>query len=858
MPIFFCGDFTIDNYEFYGEFEDSPFVKALAIKSGAGIRRKRRGSHGPKKVIVRQLGGAYLLARFTGVAWSLWYGTNDLKEPQMAWLQPWGKFSEGSLKTPQENLFERPRNFDHVWQLSYRLKKFKDNRFRVAPSDHEGFSLPLDYREPEFVSAKELQLETGSKDALFIVNDGGELTRHSEELADAIANEVGCWVVMKIIDPPVLGKPNTDKLMAALLADRKVHRVIGVIPADELRKSGVPISRALSWEHTLTDVIYHVQRDGLLPGNTPPHLVITFDYDAVLYLKTRAALGTANKREIEAGILIFSIGGAEGEFANTIEGTMPGAQSVFVGALSALLDKQIDRAAGGATDNNPLTNIQSLLSCALIAKRRFLQSGFANRDLGVPFEVGNIVIGGTSRDMPKLHYSEGIFSHLEANPFSVPHSNAPDPFILDERKVEQRTFHNPLELGDVVAETVQKHKLTHYQISTEKLPSKEFSIFKEVARNKKLEDFSDYVLTEKAPEGVPIGEFGKIKTADAREIEDLRTIGKLLQSYLSHPSASSKPLGIAVFGPPGAGKSTAVKSIIETLPRVCKELIQDARHECNLAALVDPEDLAHYFQLARDAALRGKVPVLFFDEFDCAVEGAEYFWLKHFLAPLQDGEFRSGHVVYPIGRAIFFFAGGVSKKFDEFKAAMEENRDRATKNGTSMDDLASGPIANSSADHSHVNFKGVDFLSRLLGHIDVAGLSPAEAEAFYPDAMDPNAIVVDPSYLMRRAFILRSLLQFHAARIFSQGSPKKAQIDRRIVEALLVTKTFKHGTRSMEAIIRMSSLEGRDSFELSHLPPDNQLDMHVDRNNLRHCLKRGPQTLWRAYVDSRPAADELV
>lgn len=422
----------------------------------------------------------------------------------------------------------------------------------------------------------------------------------------------------------------------------------------------------------------------------------------------------------------------------------------------------------------------------------------------------------------------------------------------------QRVFPNPLELGDAVARTVREHKLTCYRISPSRLPEKEFGMFGEVAGDKKLSDFRDYVLEEKTPEGVPIGDFGRIKTADVREIEDLRAIGKLLQSYLSHPSGSGKPLGIAVFGPPGAGKSTAVKCIIDTLPKACRELVQDARHECNLTALVDPEDLAHYFQLARDAALRGKVPVIFFDEFDCTVGGAEYFWLKHFLAPLQDGEFRSGHIVYPIGRAIFVFAGGVSKTFDEFEAAMEKNRRAndtalANREKTAESEKGAKPGKDSSAEPRQANFKGVDFLSRLHGHVNIVGLSPKENDtaAFYRSAGAETEIVVDRSYLMRRAFILRSVLLFHAPRIFSQGSPQLAQIRDRIVDALLLTKTFKHGTRSMEAVIRMSSLEGRDSFDLSHLPPDNQLNMHVDCENFRYCLERGGQTLWDEYVAAK-------
>lgn len=456
MPIFFCGDITIDNFEFYGEFAPH-FPAALASATNANI--ERRGSHAPDKLIVRQLGGTYLLARFTGVAWSLWYGTN--KQKKRARLEPWEEFNGTYLKNRQEDLFKQPRKFDRNWQLSYRLQKFKDDRFRVAPTAYEGFTLPLDLRKPDFVGLKELKLLTGSKETLFVlnvVNDRGEYEKLGKNLADAIANEKDCWVVMKIIDPPK-ADTSPSALMATLLGEQN-DRVIGVIPADELRRSGAPISRALSWERTLDDVINHIKRDGLLPGNTPPNLVITFDYDAALYLKTTAVNGASDKRKVEAGDLIFSIEGAEGEFASTIEGTMPGAESVFVSALSALLHKEVDRvAASGKTDGSPLANIRQLLACALIAKRRYLQSGFAKTDSGLPFEFEATMIGNTARRMPRLHLSQGIFSHLEA-PSPQNASVAPDPFILDERKIEQRTFRNPLEL--TVSQTMQQHKLAHH------------------------------------------------------------------------------------------------------------------------------------------------------------------------------------------------------------------------------------------------------------------------------------------------------------------------------------------------------------------------------------------------------------
>ena len=152
-----------------------------------------------------------------------------------------------------------------------------------------------------------------------------------------------------------------------------------------------------------------------------------------------------------------------------------------------------------------------------------------------------------------------------------------------------------------------------------------------------------------------------------------------------------------------------------------------------------------------------------------------------------------------------------------------------------------------------VNFKGIDFLSRLHGHIDIAPFTPKPGtNAFYTDEDEKLTVLIEPSYLMKRAFVLRSLLELHLDNIFSHGSPRQVRIDRKIVNALLATKVFYHGSRSMEAIIRMSFLEGGNRFEISHLPPNNQLKMHVDIDNFSDCLECDIDAIWRRAAERRP------
>ncbi|NLM01928.1 MAG: hypothetical protein GX212_00845, partial [Methanothermobacter wolfeii] len=53
-------------------------------------------------------------------------------------------------------------------------------------------------------------------------------------------------------------------------------------------------------------------------------------------------------------------------------------------------------------------------------------------------------------------------------------------------------------------------------------------------------------------------------------------------------------------------------------------------------------------------------------------------------------------------------------------------------------------------------------------------------------------------------------------------------IDREVLNAFLKIPEYRHGVRSMEAILDMSILQDVKRFEKSSLPPAGQLDLHVD------------------------------
>ena len=282
--------------------------------------------------------------------------------------------------------------------------------------------------------------------------------------------------------------------------------------------------------------------------------------------------------------------------------------------------------------------------------------------------------------------------------------------------------------------------------------------------------------------GVPLGQFGHLVTADRSEIEAFRSIGNLIDGYVR--TRHTKPLSICVFGPPGAGKSFGVREVARS---VAPDALTKEPLEFNLAQLRSPDELADGFHLVRDASLSGRIPLVFWDEFDTALNGQPLGWLRYFLAPMQDGTFRQGQLTHPIGRAIFVFAGGTHKRVEDFSAELHSDDARQA--------------------------KLPDFVSRLKGYVNVLGPNPREGGD-------------DPYYVIRRAILLRSVLERMTDGLFDgQGM---LRIDPGVLRAFLETDTYRHGARSLEAIVTMSRLSGKTSFERSCLPPAPQLNLHVN------------------------------
>jgi hypothetical protein len=302
---------------------------------------------------------------------------------------------------------------------------------------------------------------------------------------------------------------------------------------------------------------------------------------------------------------------------------------------------------------------------------------------------------------------------------------------------------------------------------------------------------------EVALEGVPLGQFGGLLTVDRHEIESFRSIRSLVGEYARAPRAS-RPLNIAVFGAPGSGKSFGIAEVAKSL--LGKDEIKKLTF--NLSQFNNPDQLHDALHQVRDVGLSGMMPLVFWDEFDTSLNQQELGWLAHFLAPMQDGAFQQGQITHAIGRAIFVFAGGTKETIEGF--------DRG------------------SDDPAFRNAKGPDFVSRLKGYVNILGPNPRGGEQER-----------DPYYIVRRAILLRSILHRDAGHLFrGSDSGERLNTDSGVLRALLFTRNYKHGVRSIESVIAMSELSGKQRFERSCLPAAPQLDLHVDALEFQSLVQR--------------------
>lgn len=516
------------------------------------------------------------------------------------------------------------------------------------------------------------------------------------------------------------------------LISQHSDRLVAIVRANDLRISEAQVSRELSWEQSAQDLLRELTYNPEIKRLSGcAHLIVSFGTSGAMLLSKP----DAGPRQ---ATLVFDPRVMEEEWVERYPGGMVG----YTVCLTAAIAREILRAGAEA-------RMVDSIKRGLEAMRKLHLDGF---------EVDN-------EERPRVKFPAERIAQA----------------MTEEENKKASGRKNPT-FADVPV---------RQPASTAESKSDRWTILEDVFAEEGLEQVARRIVVDgpdRVVSEVPVAAFGNLQTVDRTEIEGFRSIRSLIAQYAKE-ERPERPLSIAVFGRPGSGKSFGIKEIAKAL---LPGRIQSMTF--NLSQFHDPQGLLGAFHQVRDVSLKGKLPLVFWDEFDATLGKEKLGWLKHFLAPMQDGEFQQDQVTHHIGAAIFVFAGGTKQTMLEFSSQFEVD--------PLPDDLA--------------NAKGRDFVSRLKGYVDVAGPNPI------------NSTDDDPHYVIRRAILLRSMLERNKGDLFvERDGKKKLQVDGGVLRAFLRVEEYHHGARSIESVIAMSLLSGKSRFERSALPSAEQLGIHV-------------------------------
>jgi len=318
-------------------------------------------------------------------------------------------------------------------------------------------------------------------------------------------------------------------------------------------------------------------------------------------------------------------------------------------------------------------------------------------------------------------------------------------------------------------------------------------------------------------ESLPTFQIGHLRTTDPAEIDPVITLHSVMDSYVSKKSVL-RPLCIGVFGPPGSGKSFAVK-------QVAKEI---ADHfdgdpfdffEFNLTQFASPDEINSAIDPVRASVAQGKVPIAFWDEFDCRFDGHEFGYLRYFLPSMQDGVTYVHGIPYHIGRAIFVFAGGVKASWqgmEDLLAPDDPEKLQQTK-----------------------TLKIPDFMSRLRVVLDIDGIEIPEN--LLRDSASEEELEELRRILLKRAFIIAHQMQTH----WKTAARKTSGLLLRLLLA-----DYKFGARSIEAVIEASRAADRLVYGLPELIAPSAARIHAKwrvelERRIDHVRKsKGLRAIW--------------
>ncbi|MGB5883391.1 MAG: ATPase, partial [Desulfobulbales bacterium] len=219
--------------------------------------------------------------------------------------------------------------------------------------------------------------------------------------------------------------------------------------------------------------------------------------------------------------------------------------------------------------------------------------------------------------------------------------------------------------------------------------------------------------------------------------------------------------------------------------------------EFNMTQFDGPEEINSAIEPIRASVARSKVPIVFWDEFDCRYDNHEFGYLRYFLPSMQDGVTYVHGTPYYIGRSIFVFAGGVKSSWAGMESLLSQK-----------DPQAAGLVK---------TLKIPDFMSRLRVVLDIDGIGIdnelLQESASGEQLQDLHRI------LLKRAFIVAHQMDTH----WKKAARKTSGLLLRLLLA-----HYKFGARSIEAVIEASSASDRLVYGLPELIAPSAARIHAE------------------------------